>query len=119
MADEAIGLVNREVRSLDDLGVAGGAPQFHSPSHLTEMFSMGETDVLEDHISHDIFLLVTPLLQAIPVINLIMELRDPFPDQEIGHCEMEIYPLPLEMIEKPGTAVTVETGYFVMGGRFP
>ena len=80
---------------------------------------MGKTDVLKDHVSSDVLAFVAPLLETIAVINFIMELRNPFPDQDISPCEPEIGPLPPEMVEKPWTAVTTETSHLVVGGFFP
>jgi len=62
VADETVGFVNGQVLSLDNLGVAGGASQLHPPSQLSQMLSMGEGDILVDHISLQIFDLVATLL---------------------------------------------------------
>jgi hypothetical protein len=40
VTNEAVDFVNREVRTLNELGMAGGASKFHPPSQLTQMFSM-------------------------------------------------------------------------------
>jgi hypothetical protein len=50
MTDKTVGVVNGEVRSLDDLGVTRGAPKFNPPSQLTQMCSVREAHVLEYHI---------------------------------------------------------------------
>jgi hypothetical protein len=75
-----------------------GAAKFHPPSQLTQMFSMGKTDILEDHLSRQVFSSVTSCLQAIPIIHFVMELLDPFSNHEIGHPKLEIDPFSLEMV---------------------
>jgi hypothetical protein len=40
VTDEAVDFVNREVRALNQLGMAGSASKFHSPSQLTQVFTM-------------------------------------------------------------------------------
>jgi len=51
MADKTVGLMNGEVCSLDNLGMAGCAPKPHPPSQLTQMLSMGKVYILKYHIS--------------------------------------------------------------------
>ena len=51
VADETVGLMNGEVQSLHNLGMAGGTSKFHPPSQFLEVFSMGKGHILIDHIS--------------------------------------------------------------------
>ncbi len=64
MADKTVDLMNGEMGSLNDLGMAGGAAEFHPPSQFLEVFSMGEGHILIDHVSLEIFCLMASLLEA-------------------------------------------------------
>jgi len=84
MADKTVGLMNGEMGSLDDLGMAGGAAEFHPPSEFLKMFSMGEGHILIDHISLQIFDLMTPLLEAARIADLGVGLRGFLSGDEVG-----------------------------------
>jgi len=84
MANEAVDFVNSEMGSLDELGMAGGASELHSPSQLTQMFSMGEGHILIDHISLKIFNLMTSLLETSCIADLSMGFARSLPRDEIG-----------------------------------
>jgi hypothetical protein len=99
--------------------MTGGASKSHPSSQLTQMFSMRKTDILEDHLFLQVFSSVTPLLQTIPIIHLIMEVFDPLSYHEVSQCQLEIHPFPFEMIHEARTAMTVEAGYLIMRGDIP
>jgi hypothetical protein len=119
MTDETVGIMDCEVEPLNNLGVARCTSNPHSPPHLAQMSSVGKTHILIDHVPLQIFGPVTSSLQAVPIVDLIMELLGPFPNQDVGQCQLEIDPFPFDMICQTGLTVTVEAGYFVMGGRLP
>jgi hypothetical protein len=119
MTDETVGIMDCEVEPLNNLGVARCTSNPHSPPHLAQMFSVGKTNILVDHAPLQIFGLVTSSLQAVPIVDLIMELLGPFPNQDVGQCQLEIDPFPFDMIYHAGLTVTVEAGHFVMGGCLP
>jgi hypothetical protein len=98
MTDKTIGFVNSEVSSLYKLSMTGGASKVHSPSHLAQMSPMGKAYIFKYHISLEVFLPMTSLLQTITIVNFIMEFFEAFPHQEISQCELEVSPLSLEMI---------------------
>jgi hypothetical protein len=50
VTDEAVRLVDGEVQSLNNLGVAGGTSNFHPPSQIAQMFSMRKADILIEHV---------------------------------------------------------------------
>jgi hypothetical protein len=62
---------------------------------------------------------VTTLLQAVTIINFVMEFLEAFPNNDVGQGELEIRPLPFEMIRDTWFAVTTQTGHLVMRGCFP
>ena len=94
VADEAVGLVNGEVLSLDNLGVAGGTSQLHSPFQLVQMFTMGESDILIDHVSPEILHLMATLLQTACIADLRMRHGRLFPRDEISQRNLSVDPLP-------------------------
>ncbi len=95
VADEAVCLVNGKVLPLDNLGMAGGASQLHSPSQLVQVFTMGEGDILIDHVSPEILDLMASLLQAACIADLRMRHGRLFPRDEIGQRDLSVDPLPL------------------------
>jgi len=72
MTEKTVGFVNSEVGSLNDLGVTSSAPQSHSSSQLAQMPSVRKAHIFEYHIATEAFPFVTPLLQTIIIINLVM-----------------------------------------------
>ena len=84
VTDETVDFMNREVGSLNDLGVAGGTAEFHPPSELLEVFSMGKGHILIDHVSLEIFRFMAPLLEAGGVADLSVGLGGFLPGDEIG-----------------------------------
>jgi hypothetical protein len=72
MADETIDLVNGEMGPLNQLRMTGGASKFHSSSQLPQVLSVGEGHILIDHISLQIFSLMTTLLETTRVVDLRM-----------------------------------------------
>jgi hypothetical protein len=119
VTNEAVGFVNGEVSSLDELSMASCAPKVHPPSQLPQMFSMGKVYILKYYIPFQIISLVTPLLQTVSIINFIMNFFEALPNHEISKCQLEIHPFSLQMIQQTWTSVTTEAGDFVMGGCFP
>ena len=101
MADETVDFMNPEVGSLNDLGVAGGAAEFHPPSEFLEVFSMGEGDVLIDHVSLEILSLMTSLLEAGRITDLRVGLRGFLSGDEVGQGDLSIHPLSFHVVEKP------------------
>jgi hypothetical protein len=94
VADETVGLVNGEVLSLDNLGMAGGTSQLHSPFQLVQMLAMGEGDILIDHVSPEILDLMASLLQTACIADLRMRQGRLFPRDEIGQRDLSVDPLP-------------------------
>jgi len=119
VTDETVGLVNGEVSSLDKLSMAGCASKIHTPSQLAQMSSMWKVYIFEYHIPFQIIPFVTPFLQTVAIVNFIMEFFDASPDNDISECELEIYPLPIEMTQDTWFAVTTQASHVVMGGCFP
>jgi hypothetical protein len=48
-----------------------------------------------------------------------MDFLEPFSNEDISERKLEIFPLPFKMIQKTWFAVTIQAGYFIMGGDFP
>jgi hypothetical protein len=48
-----------------------------------------------------------------------MEFFEAFPNHEISQGELEIYPLPLKMIQDTRISMTTEAGHFIMRGCLP
>jgi hypothetical protein len=94
VTDETVRLVNGEVLSLDNLGVAGSTSQLHSPFQLIQMFTMGEGDILVDHVSPEILDLMASLLQTACIADLRMRHGRLFPRDEIGQRDLSVDPLP-------------------------
>jgi len=69
------------MQSLNELGMAGRASKYHPSSQLAQVFPMGETDILKDHLSPQVAFLVTPFFQAISIIHFVMEVVDSFSNQ--------------------------------------
>jgi hypothetical protein len=65
VTDETVDFMNRQMFSLNKLGMTTGTPKAHSPSQLTQVFSMREGHVLVNHIPLEIIdLMATPLETA-------------------------------------------------------
>jgi hypothetical protein len=62
---------------------------------------------------------MTSLPQTVPIINFIVEFLGSLPNQDVGQGQLEIDPLPSEMIHDTRLAVTIEAGYLAMGGGLP
>jgi hypothetical protein len=84
VTDEAIDFVNRQVGSLDELGMAGGASEFHPSSQLAQMLPMGEGHILVDHIFLKILCPVTTFLKTTGIADLSMRPARPLSGDEIG-----------------------------------
>ena len=84
VTDEAVDFMNREVGSLNDLGMAGGATELHSPPQFLKVFSMGKGHILIDHIPLEVFDLMTSLLEAARIADLRVRRARPLPRQEVG-----------------------------------
>ena len=119
VTDETVRLVNSEVHSLDDLRVAGGTSQLHSPPQLAQMLPMGEGNILIDHISLEILDLMTPLLQAACIANLRMWHGRLLPGDEIGQRNLSIDPFPFHVIEKTRCVVALGARHVAMAGGLP
>jgi hypothetical protein len=98
VTDETVNLVNREMGSLNQLGMTGCTAKFHSPSQLPQMFPMREGHILIDHVSLEVFNLMASLLEATCIVNLCMGSAWPFSRDKIGKRYLAIHPFPLEMI---------------------
>jgi hypothetical protein len=119
VTDKTVGLVNGEVHSLDNLGVAGGASQFHPPSELPQMFSVGEGHVLVNHIPLEVLDLMAPLLETTRIVDLCVRHARFFPRDEIGQRYLTIHPLSPQMVEKPRLIMTFRTRHTAMAGGLP
>jgi hypothetical protein len=119
VADETVDSLNGEMGSLDELSVAARASKFNPPPQLSQMFSMGESHILIDHIPLEIFDLMTPLLRTVTIINFIMDFLEAFPNNDISQRKLEIFPFPFQMIQNAWFAVTTQASRFVMRGCFP
>jgi hypothetical protein len=84
VADEAIDFVNRQVSSLDKLGMTGGTPEFHPSSQFAQMLPMGEGHILVDHIFLKILCPVTTFLHTTGIADLSMRPARPLSGDEIG-----------------------------------
>jgi len=51
MADEAVGLMDGQMESLDKLGMTACTTKSHPPSQFSQMLSMRETDIFKDHFT--------------------------------------------------------------------
>jgi hypothetical protein len=84
MTDKAVDFMNREVGSLNDLRVAGGAAKFHSSSQFLEVLPMGEGHILIDHISLEVFNLMASLLEATRIADLCVGFARFLSGDEVG-----------------------------------
>jgi hypothetical protein len=80
VTDNAVGFMNGEVGSLDELSMTACASQSHPPFQFNEMAPMGESYIFKDHLSFQILYSVTSFLQTISIIHFIMEFPDVFAD---------------------------------------
>jgi len=119
VANKTVGFVNGEMQSLNELGMARGAPKVYPSSQLTQMPSMGKAYILKYHIPFQVVFFVTSILQTITIINFIMEFLDASPNNDISQCKLEIFPFPFQMIPNAWFAVTTQANHFVMRGGFP
>ncbi len=62
---------------------------------------------------------MTSLLKTIPIIHFIMKSFGPFSNQEVGQCQLEVDPLPLQMTGKAWMTMAIQTGDLVMRGGPP
>jgi hypothetical protein len=66
------------------LSVATCAAELHPPPEFTQVLSVRERHILIDHISLEVFDLMTSLLEAARVANLGVGRARPFPRQEVS-----------------------------------
>jgi hypothetical protein len=114
MTDKTVRFVNREVCPLNDLGMACGASNSHPSSQLAQMLSMGKAYILIYHVTSDFFLFVTPLLQAVTIIHLVMKFFDASTNNDVSQRELEIDRFSFEMIQNTRFSVTTQTAHLVM-----
>jgi hypothetical protein len=119
VANEAIDFMNGEMRSLDELCMAGGASKLHPPSQLTQMLSMRESNILIDHVFLEIFNLMASLLEATCIVNLCVRPAWPLPRNKIGQRDLTIHPFAFQMIEKTWLIVAFRTCHMSMTGGPP
>ena len=84
MTDKAVDFMNREVGSLNDLGMTRGASKLHPPSQFFEVFPMGESHILIDHIPLEVFNLMASLLEATRIADLCVGLARFLSGDEVG-----------------------------------
>jgi hypothetical protein len=80
VTDNAVGFMNGEVGSLDELSMTACASQSHPPFQFNEMAPMGKSYIFKDYLSFQILYSVTSFLQTISIIHFIMEFPDAFAD---------------------------------------
>lgn len=119
MADEAIGLMDGEMFSLDELGMAGGAAKLHPSSQLLEMFSMGERYILVNHVLLKVFDLMASFLQTGRIADLSMGFGRPFARKEVGEGDLSIHPFPFEVVEEARFIVAAGAGHVSVAGGPP
>jgi len=83
MADETVDFMNGEMGSLNQLGMTGRTSKFHPPSQLPQMLPVGESHVLVEHVSLEIFGLMASLLEATRIVDLSMRPLRGLPRDEI------------------------------------
>ena len=84
VTDEAVDLMNSEMQPLNKLSVATCAAELHPPPELTQVLSVRERHILIDHISLEVFDLMTSLLEAARVADLGVGRAGPLPRQEVS-----------------------------------
>jgi hypothetical protein len=119
VADKTVDLVNRQVGPLNNLGMAGGTAELHPPPEFLEVFAVGKGDVLVDHVSLEVFRLVTSLLEAGSVADLRVGLRRFLSRDEVGEGNLSVDPFPFEMVEKPGLVMALGASNAFMAGGLP
>ena len=119
MADEARGLMNRQVLPLNELGVAGRASQRHPPSKFAQVFSVREGDVLVDHVPLEIRLSVAPFLQATRIAYLRMGRVRFFPGDEVSQGDLSVHPFTLQVVKEAGLVMTLGAGDLPMARSLP
>jgi hypothetical protein len=119
MADEAGGLMNRQVLPLNKLGVAGSASEGHPPSKLSQVLSVREGDVLVNHAPLQIGLLVAPFLKATRIADLRVGSARFLPRDKISQRNLAIHPLALHMVEKAGLVMALRAGHLPMARSLP
>ena len=90
--------MNRQVLSLNKLGVAGSASERHSPSKLAQVLSVRKGDVLVNHAPLEIRLPVTPFLEATCIADLRMRGARFFPRDEVSQGDLTIHPFALHVV---------------------
>lgn len=119
VTDEAVDLVNGQVQALNKLSMAARAAELHPPSELAQMFSVRERHILIDHISLEVFGLMTSLLKAACVADLGMRCTRPLSRQEVSQRHLPVHPFPLEMVQKPGLIMAFRAGHMPVTGGSP
>jgi len=84
VTDEAVDLMNSEMQPLNKLSVATCAAELHPPPELTQVLSVRERHILIDHISLEVFDLMTSLLEAARIADLGVGRARPLPRQEVS-----------------------------------
>jgi hypothetical protein len=64
VTDKTVRFMNREMGSLNDLGMATGTPKLHPPPQVAQMFSVREGHILIDHLFLKVLGLMTPFLET-------------------------------------------------------
>jgi hypothetical protein len=119
MTDEAVDLMDGEMGSLNQLGMAGGTAKLHPPSQLLKVFPVGENHIFVDHISLKIFYLVASFLKATCVADLCMGFVRPFAGEKIGERYLAIHPLTFEMIYDSWLVMALCAGDMAVAGGPP
>jgi hypothetical protein len=119
MTDEAVDLMDGEMSSLNQLGMAGSAAKFHSPSQLPKVLPVGENHILIDHILLKSFYLVASSLKTACIADLCMRFGWPFAGEEIGKRHLAIHPLAFEMVYDSWLIVALCAGDMAVAGGPP
>jgi len=119
VTDEAVDFMDREVSSLNDLGMAGGAAKFHPPSQFLEVFPMGEGYILIDHISLEVFNLMASLLEATRIADLCVGLAWFLSGDEVGQGDLAIDPLSFQMIDESRLIMALGASDIPVARNFP
>jgi hypothetical protein len=119
MADEAGGFMNRQVLSLNKLGMTGSASERHPPPEFSQVLSVREGHVLVNHAPLQIGLLVAPFLEAARIADLRMGSARFLPGDKISQRNLAIYPFALHVVDKTRLVMALCAGYFSMARSLP
>jgi hypothetical protein len=93
VTDEAVGFMDCEMCSLNELGMAGSTAKLHPPSQFAYMLAMGKGHVFVNHILLEVIYRMASLLKAGRIVDLCMGFARSFTRKEVSEGNLTVHPL--------------------------